>query len=686
MGEELLGEFTDLLLTMMFGYIGAIEVLYVIHHLYHWSCDHEQVHDQDHEQRDRRNEMSGAVHLENLKDCLRQQLVDAKQQQLTKCPNVMRDGVMYDRNGFRLEELQHEKTSNDGDAEANLEIYNRRHDRYLQQREEQESQLKEQQFIYEKTLNELVNAEDDYLRMREQQLLMKDERLEEREREHSNTDRLREKDNVPTQQRSVDEEELVKEKNKREDEQEFEYNERHLIEEEKKWEIANQEREQLEEERTMQADESIHDQSEKEMMDVLIDHINANRQKSPLPAAKDEGDQLARSRKERIEENARLFLEAEKEMVELQGQMLQRMSVMEKPYVMKTSKPLKIAPFDEEEEEEDEEEAQEDEENAFNNDRNERVLSSRVKTQLSQYKDGTPSSTLSIDIKPKRSIKLDENIENYLEDDLKISSTSSISSGSQIDDSGSIKDSKGYNFEDSSTVKKVYPGILQRDESEEFDNSVVGQQFSEEYLRSLDGIKGRPLMREDGSGRRRAFKKRRSSGSSNSSRDSRQSREEELKMFTSLEEEEFKQRSLGEDEFTPIRYSSEPSLKVKGHHHRRHKRSPNKSLKGSDDNAVGSLESLSEETLSPWSEVGETMISLPSKEHLQDVSNLCEREEEEDDSASQLVEENRDTQINRMTADINLDKMAEKSSFEEATQEQNEQALNYMKSVSSWHL
>lgn len=56
--------------------------------------------------------------------------------------------------------------------------------------------------------------------------------------------------------------------------------------------------------------------------------------------------------------------------------------------------------------------------------------------------------------------------------------------------------------------------------------------------RSLDGIKFRPLQRSDPSGRRRSFRKHRSS-SSNSSRESRASRDEELQLFTSLEEAEF---------------------------------------------------------------------------------------------------------------------------------------------------
>nr|XP_021187963.2 paxillin isoform X1 [Helicoverpa armigera] len=70
-----------------------------------------------------------------------------------------------------------------------------------------------------------------------------------------------------------------------------------------------------------------------------------------------------------------------------------------------------------------------------------------------------------------------------------------------------------------------------------FDEDKRGE-YSEDFLRSLDGIKFRPIQRHDPSGRRRSFKKRHSS-SSNSSKDSRASREEELRMFTSLEEAEF---------------------------------------------------------------------------------------------------------------------------------------------------
>lgn len=90
----------------------------------------------------------------------------------------------------------------------------------------------------------------------------------------------------------------------------------------------------------------------------------------------------------------------------------------------------------------------------------------------------------------------------------------------------------------------------------------------------VDGLKmQRPLMRDDGSGRRKPLKKRNSSGSI----DLKLSREEELRMFTSLEEEEFS--SLSEAGFVPISYggNSNPSESSAVKHvkrHRRFKRSP----------------------------------------------------------------------------------------------------------------
>lgn len=106
-------------------------------------------------------------------------------------------------------------------------------------------------------------------------------------------------------------------------------------------------------------------------------------------------------------------------------------------------------------------------------------------------------------------------------------------------------------------------------------------EYSDGYLRALDGIKQRPLVRNDGTKRRRAFKK---SGSSTSSSDERQemrkSREEELKMFTSLEEEEFEM--IKKSDYKPLQYSSEPNLKAK-RHVRHHNRSPMRRRNESED-------------------------------------------------------------------------------------------------------
>lgn len=95
--------------------------------------------------------------------------------------------------------------------------------------------------------------------------------------------------------------------------------------------------------------------------------------------------------------------------------------------------------------------------------------------------------------------------------------------------------------------------------------------YSEGYLRALDGVKNKPLARDDGNRRRRANKKLQSSTSASSDEQKRQSRDEELQMFTSLEEEEFE--LIKSSDYKPLQYSSEPNLKTKKHT-RRHNRSP----------------------------------------------------------------------------------------------------------------
>ncbi|XP_032597758.2 trichohyalin isoform X3 [Drosophila grimshawi] len=199
----------------------------------------------------------------------------------------------------------------------------------------------------------------------------------------------------------------------------------------------------------------------------------------------------------------------------------------------------------------------------------------------------------------------------------------------------------------------------QRQEPEGEDN-VPDVQYTEDYLRSLDGIKSRPLVREDGSGRRRAFKKRRSSGSSNSSRESRASRDEELKMFTSLEEEEL--RHGAKEDYNPIKYSSEPTLRVKSQ--RRHKRSPAKDVKPPTD-PTAALEMLGEESANPWGE--------GAPEHYKNTE-FWKREKALSIDEEELEHEK------RVSGEevVHMDK-PKASSFEEATEAQNEEAAHSLR-------
>ncbi|KAI8041015.1 hypothetical protein M5D96_005265 [Drosophila gunungcola] len=173
----------------------------------------------------------------------------------------------------------------------------------------------------------------------------------------------------------------------------------------------------------------------------------------------------------------------------------------------------------------------------------------------------------------------------------------------------------------------------------EGEDQIPDVQYTEDYLRSLDGIKNRPL--------------RRSSGSSNSSRDSRASRDEELKMFTSLEEEEL--RHGDRDDYNPIKYTSEPTLKVKSH--RRHKRSPAKDVKQPAD----------PKSTNPWGEV------VP--EHYKDTE-FWKREK-----ALSIDEEVIEPERPSKGEDVEDEATNEpkSSSFEDATEAQNEQAVAALK-------
>lgn len=124
------------------------------------------------------------------------------------------------------------------------------------------------------------------------------------------------------------------------------------------------------------------------------------------------------------------------------------------------------------------------------------------------------------------------------------------------------------------------PNILPRAPEIRFELYERSCSLSEIDRPLVDGLKlARPLVRDDGSGRRKSVKKRNSSGSI----DIKASREEELRMFTSLEEEEFS--SFSEGGYLPISYTNAESSSGVTHprRHRRFKRSPVKDSKTQKD-------------------------------------------------------------------------------------------------------
>ncbi|KAJ2946861.1 hypothetical protein O0L34_g16191 [Tuta absoluta] len=158
----------------------------------------------------------------------------------------------------------------------------------------------------------------------------------------------------------------------------------------------------------------------------------------------------------------------------------------------------------------------------------------------------------------------------------------------------------------------ITPQPLPEIQFQSYDDDTRGVKvYSEDFLRSLDGIKHRPLQRNDPTGRRRSFKKRHSS-SSTSSRESRQSREEELKMFTSLEEAEFERMSAERGSI-----SSSPNLNTRSYSRSR------------------SREKSNERTHS-W-DIAAPEDTVEVRPRLKDVPKLESFEEEEKEDAKEKV-------------------------------------------------
>ncbi|KAL9910991.1 four and a half LIM domains protein limpet isoform 2-T3 [Glossina fuscipes fuscipes] len=639
----------DLVFTLVIGYIGAIEFLYVVRHLYHWSCNH-----------DDELGINDAEHLDRLQENMRNQLIDASNREANAGTNAMKDGVFY-KDGFRIDPGQE-------DIDRLSDEYRKKGEKD-EHRRKLEEELARQQKIKEQTQRELEEAEallarqqredaENARKLSEAKKLKEEKQAEQEAIENDRKHKELEKRRQAEQQKKAEEEARKKEELERQkaieleqqrlrDKLEAEENFKRLLAAEKQYEkdqelaekqLTHVGSDERKEDEPHLSGALAREQGDEKKEDVLLKQILEA--KALLSEESDDNEEAQRlfqiekdreSRQKLIDHNALLFLEAEKEMAELQKQMLEAVEkreftqnlesapqtpVIEEPCVKKIIKPLNTDdPF--------------------------KPLTQTVKTQLSQTQD-TPYSATPKALHFPGIADNASSAEDSISQQLPISAQPS----KEITAAG---------------IAEQLPYSDSERERPEGEDNTSQQEYSEEYLRSLDGIKHRPLVREDGSGRRRAFKKRRSSGSSNSSRDSRTSREEELKMFTSLEEEEMKNKD--DSDFTPIRYTSEPTLKVKGHH-RRHKRSPVKDSKASEESSTGSLERLGEETVDPWGEV----MQAPYKETefwRREKAFSIDEEEIDLERLTSSGEQTFETATNVPSA----------SSFEDATQTQNIEAI-----------
>ncbi|KAH8307398.1 hypothetical protein KR044_011467 [Drosophila immigrans] len=681
--EEALADIGELLFSLLIGYLGALEFAFVAQHLYHWTCRHPN-------SQQTVDAAADAEELPRLRDRLDKELAEAAAREAALGTNVMQDGVAYS-NGFRVESpedkrkalaaelerqrhIEEETRKQLAEAEAKLAAERERQQLAAEAAEaaenerkllEAEKQRAAEQREREENERKVRESEREREREREEQERQENERkLLEAERQREETERRIQAEEEAKRQREI---EKLREA---EEQRELEENERKLraaeeqrLEEERQRELQEAEEQrqrelQEQEEQQRQLQEQAQAEVERQLLQLddeeeqakrdaeIVERLLAAERERKLSATESELEEeaivLEQSRRiaasktdmerkqKSIEENARLFMEAEEEMVMLHQRMLQAAQeeeqalyagvepVVEEPCVKKLVPPR----FEEPEQQVEEP-----------------LVVQRVKTQLGQ---GSGSEA------------------PYMVKSKTLMFPGVSDEGSSVEPISSQQSS--FSTQPSEEQAQQQTGEEERQEPEGEDN-VPDVQYTEDYLRSLDGIKSRPLVREDGSGRRRAFKKRRSSGSSNSSRDSRASRDEELKMFTSLEEEELRHGEKAD--FNPIKYTTEPTLRVKSHH-RRHKRSPAKDVKPSAD-VTGSLEMLGEESTNPWGEV------MP--EHYKDTE-FWKREK-----ALSIDEEELDLEKRASGEEVlDLPKIKPNaSSFEEATDEQNELAANTLR-------
>ncbi|XP_022212237.2 LOW QUALITY PROTEIN: trichohyalin-like [Drosophila obscura] len=603
--DEALTGIGELIFSLLIGYLGALECAFVVRHLYHCTFQHPAYTTTD--------AAADNDELPRLRERLEKDIAEAAEREARAGTKAMQDGVLYDTKGLRVDPAG-------------------------EKREALAAELERQRRIEEETRRQLAEAEarlaEDRRRAKEADEQMIEQQREERKQREENERKLieAEKQREAEQRQREEQEQKQREENER---KLIEENERKLIEAEREREAnerriqaAEEQRERQEnDERLLEAErrrELAEAEAETEQRDAeIVERLLAAERARQMSATESELEEEAlevesrrllsgrvdpESKQKMIEENARLFLEAEEEMVMLQQRQLQAANSREEDSEYAGAVPVEEAPclrkilpprFREPE-------AQE-----------QPMMVQKVKTQYGQSKGRLAFPGVS-----------DE--------------------GSSLEPASSQQSS--FSTQPSEDLLRTEE---ERPEPEGEDQTPPDVQYTEDYLRSLDGIKSRPLVREDGSGRRRAFKKRRSSGSSNSSRDSRASRDEELKMFTSLEEEEL--RHGDHEDYNPIKYSSEPTLRVKSHH-RRHKRSPAKDMmppSEAEGEASGvSLEMLGEESTNPWGEV------VP--EHYKDTE-FWKREK-----ALSIDEEDNDLELSKNEP--------KSSSFEDATEAQNEEA------------
>ncbi|XP_020816165.1 uncharacterized abhydrolase domain-containing protein DDB_G0269086 isoform X2 [Drosophila serrata] len=656
-GETALTGVGELLFSLLITYFGALEFAYVTRHLYHWTFRHPETSALD--------AAADSEELPRMRERLDKEIKEAAEREALAGTNVMQDGVMYSK-GFRVDpagekrealaaelerqqQIEAETRRQLAEAEAKLAEERQRVKRQEEEAEEQQKKLIEAERQREREQAERERAAEEKERQENERKLIEAEREreenerrihlaeEQREREENErrviaAERLREQAEAEAErQREQAEAERLREQEEAE-------RQRVLAEAE---EAAEAERRIFEAEIQREREEADDEEAQARRDAEIVERLLAAERESNMSATESELEEEAafaeqsrrlissksdlEQKQRMIEENARRFLEAEEEMVMLQQRQLMARNSKEEADEYAGMEPVveelcvkKVAPprFQEPDEP---------------------LVVQKVKTQFGQ---GSSSE------------------EPYLTKSKTLTFPGVSDDGSSVEPISS-QQSSSFSTQPSDETNRA-EGERPEPEGED---QISDVQYTEDYLRSLDGIKNRPLVREDGSGRRRAFKKRRSSGSSNSSRDSRASRDEELKMFTSLEEEEL--RHGDREDYNPIKYTSEPTLKVKSHH-RRHKRSPAKDVK-SPSEASGSLEMLGEESTNPWGEV------VP--EHYKDTE-FWKREK-----ALSIDEEEIEMEKPSRGEDVEDEVTNEpkSSSFEEATEAQNEEAVAALK-------